>query len=275
MKNVFHNKNFVLVFLGALVSNIGSLFYSFAVGYWILDITNNNAVIQGIYLGVCGLTYVLFSLFGGVLTDKFNKVKIIYICDYLKAILIAVSAFIILFSNNNVTLNLIVLFSMGIMSNIIAAIFSPAANAIMPLIVEEEQLQQANSYKSVLSSIQAIIGLVLAGLLYSLLPITTLFFIIAICYLLSAISEMFIRYEYKPNENKLTFKSTFEDIKEGFQYINSKKALSVLLIIIIFINFFFSPITNNFISYFIKTDIASDPDYLFHNLIYFYFLQYI
>ena len=63
MQNVFHNKNFVLVFLGALVSNIGSLFYSFSVGYWILDITNNNAIIQGIYLGVCGLTFVLFSLF--------------------------------------------------------------------------------------------------------------------------------------------------------------------------------------------------------------------
>ena len=77
MQNVFHNKNFVLVFIGALVSNIGSLFYSFAVGYWILDITNNNAVIQGIYLGVCGLTFVLFSLFGGVLSDRFNKVKII------------------------------------------------------------------------------------------------------------------------------------------------------------------------------------------------------
>lgn len=267
MQNVFHNKNFVLVFLGALVSNIGSLFYSFAVGYWILDITNNNAVIQGIYLGACGLTFVLFSLFGGVLSDRFNKVKIIYICDYLKAILIALSSFIILFSNNNLTVNLIVLFSMGIISNIIAAMFSPAAHSILPLIVEKDQLQQANSYKSVLSSVQAILGLVLAGLLYSLLKITTLFFIIAICYLLSAISEMFIKYEYKPNENKLTLKSVFNDIKEGFQYINTKKALSTLLIIIIFINFFFSPIINNFISFFIKTDIATNPNYLFHSFI--------
>ena len=34
--------NFVLLFLGALVSNIGNIFCSFAISYWILDITNNN-----------------------------------------------------------------------------------------------------------------------------------------------------------------------------------------------------------------------------------------
>ena len=62
MQNVFRNKNFVLIFLGALVSNIVRLFYSFAVSYWILDITNNNAIIQGAYLGVCVITFVLFSL---------------------------------------------------------------------------------------------------------------------------------------------------------------------------------------------------------------------
>ena len=96
--------NFVIDYFNGYLDYIneldGSLFYSFSVGYWILDITNNNAVIQGIYLGVCGLTFVLFSLFGGVLSDRFNKVKIIYICDYLKAILIALSSFIIL-SNSN------------------------------------------------------------------------------------------------------------------------------------------------------------------------------
>ena len=48
--NVFKNKNFTLVFLGALVSNVGALFYSFAVSFYILKITDNNAFIQGLYL---------------------------------------------------------------------------------------------------------------------------------------------------------------------------------------------------------------------------------
>ena len=43
MENVFKNKNFVLSFFGGLVSNIGAIFYSFAVSFYILDITGNNA----------------------------------------------------------------------------------------------------------------------------------------------------------------------------------------------------------------------------------------
>ena len=247
MKNVFYNKNFVLIFLGALVSNIVNLFYSFAVGYWILEITNNNAIIQGVYLGVCGITFVLFSLFGGVLSDKFNKAKIMYICDYFKGILIIASTLLIMLSKNNVTICLVLLFIMGIIGNIIAAFFSPASSSILPLILQKEQLQQANSYMSVLNSLQAIVGMVLAGILYASLPITTIFLIVGICYLFSAISEMFIKYEHKQPENKLTIKEAFINIKDGFKYVKSNQALTVLLAIVVLCNFFLSPITSNFI----------------------------
>ena len=40
--NVFRNRNFRLVFLGALVSELGALLYSFAVGFYILEISGNN-----------------------------------------------------------------------------------------------------------------------------------------------------------------------------------------------------------------------------------------
>lgn len=44
-KNIFRNRNFTLVFLGALVSNVAALFYSFAVSFYILTLTDNNAFI--------------------------------------------------------------------------------------------------------------------------------------------------------------------------------------------------------------------------------------
>jgi Na+/melibiose symporter-like transporter len=83
-KNVFRNKNFTLTFLGALVSNVASLFYSFAISFYILEITGDNALIQGLYLAVSGATFCIVTLFGGVISDRFNKAKIMYLCDYLK-----------------------------------------------------------------------------------------------------------------------------------------------------------------------------------------------
>ena len=52
--NVFSLRNFRLVFFGALVSELGATLYSFAVSFYILEISGNNAFLQGLYLALCG-----------------------------------------------------------------------------------------------------------------------------------------------------------------------------------------------------------------------------
>ena len=257
-KNVFTNKNFTLTFLGALVSNIASLFYSFAVSFYILKITDNNALIQGLYLAVGGVTFGVVTLFGGVISDRFNKAKIMYICDYLKGIVIIGFTLFLMFVIKSNTGQVAALFVVAVISNAIAGIFTPASSALLPQIVEEESFQQAQSYFSILNSFQSIIGVILAGVLYTLIPINVLFFIVGGCYIISAISEMFIRYssEYEKHDEKLTMKIVFGDIKDGVKYLVSLKSILVVMICILFINFFFSPIFDNFIPYFIATDVA-------------------
>ena len=76
--NVFRNRNFRLVFLGALVSELGAILYSFAVSFYILEISGNNAFLQGLYLGLCGVAMLVFTPVGGVLGDRKNKAKIMY-----------------------------------------------------------------------------------------------------------------------------------------------------------------------------------------------------
>ena len=267
-KNVFRNKNFSLVFLGTLVSNIAALFYSFAVSFYILKITDNNALIQGLYLAVGGLTFCIVTLFGGVVADRFNKAKIMYICDYLKGAIIIGFTFLLMFVIKSTAWEVASLFIVTVLLNAIAGLFSPASGALLPQIVEEQQFQQAQSYFSILNSFQSIIGIVLAGILYTLIPIHILFFIVGGCYVLSAISEMFIKYtsKFEKRDEKLTFKAVLGDIKDGFKYLASIKALLVMLICILFINFFFTPIFDNFPPYFIATDVTGS-NYFFHDTI--------
>ena len=263
--NVFKNKNFTLVFLGALVSNVAALFYSFAVSFYILKITGNNALIQGLYLAVGGITFCAVTLFGGVVADRFDKAKIMYICDYLKGGIIIGFTFLLMFVIQSTEWKVAALFIVTVLLNAIAGLFSPASSALLPQIVEEHQFQQAQSYFSILNSFQSIVGVVLAGVLYTLIPMNVLFFIVGGCYILSAISEMFIKYssEYEKRNEKLTLKAVFGDIKDGFKYLKSIKALLVLMVCILFINFFFSPVFDNFPPYFIATDITG-TNYLFH-----------
>ena len=263
-KNVFSNKNFTLGFLGALVSNVGSLFYSFAVSFYILKITDNNALIQGLYLATGGVVFCIVTLFGGVISDRFNKAKIMYICDYLKGALIIIFTILLMTIITSVAAKVAALFVVTIIGNAIAGIFTPASNALLPQIVEEDMYQQAESYFSILNSFQSIVGIILAGVLYTLVPINILFLIVGVCYILSGFSEMFIKYEsnYEKRDEKLTMKAVFGDIKEGFKYVVSMKAILSLTLCVLFINFFFAPIFDNFAPYFIATDIANS-DYMF------------
>lgn len=261
-KNVFANKNFRLCFFGALVSELGATLYSFAVSFYILEISGNNALLQGFYLAVCAVMLLVFTPIGGVLGDRYNKAKIMYICDHIKGgIIIAGTILMIMLKKSDA--RVIVLFAIGILGNSVSGVFNPASGSIFPSIVDEDKLQQANSYFSVKSAAQNIIGIVLAGILYTSIPIIALFLIVGVCYILSGVSEMFIRYEHRPIEEKMSLKIVMSDMKEGLQYVNRQQAIKAMIIIIIFINFFITPVFSNFIPYFIRTDVVNAPSYLF------------
>ena len=265
-KNVFRYKNFTLAFLGALVSNLGSILYSFAVSFYILELTNNNAFIQGLYLATGGIVYVLITLFGGVISDRFHKGKIMFICDYAKGGMLIAFTLLLMLVIQDANAKVAVLFAIAVISNIIAAIFSPAASSLLPHIVPEKSFQQGQSYYSLMQSSLGILGVILAAVLYSALDIHVLFFIVGGCYVLSGVSEMFINYEYKKRENKLTVKQVFSDIGDGVKYIFGFKPLMFLMLGILFLNFFVSPLSSNFLPYFVKTDVASH-NYLFQDFI--------
>ena len=265
-KNVFKYPNFTLAFLGALVSNLGNILYTFAVSFYILALTGNNAFIQGLYLATGGIVYVAVTLFGGVISDRFHKGKIMFICDYAKGGMLIAFTLLLMLMIKDSNAKVAILFVIAIISNIIAAIFSPAAASLLPHIVPKNSFQQGQSYYSLMQSSLGIVGIILAAVLYSVLDIHILFFIVGGCYILSGVSEMFIKYHYQKAEDKLNVKRVFSDIGDGMKYIVTLKPLLFLMIGILLLNFFVSPLSANFLPYFVATDVASH-DYLFNSFL--------
>ena len=265
-KNVFSVRNYRLTFFGALVSGLGALLYSFAVSFYILEISSNNAFLQGLYLFVCGTVQLVFTLLGGVLGDRFNKGRIMAVCDYLKGGLILLTTLLMLLFKWNQA-HIVILFVFGVLGSAVSGVFEPASGALLPHIVEEVQLQQANAYFSARGAVQSIFGVVLAGILYAAIPVVPLFLIVGLCYIFSGVSEMFIRYEHRVPEERLTLSVALSDLGEGVRYLRSQKAIMTMMAAILFINFFFAPVSGNFIPFFVKTDIAQAPSYLFQRFL--------
>ena len=265
-ENVFRSRNFRLVFLGALVSELGATLYSFAVSFYILEISGNNAFLQGLYLALCGVAMLVCTLVGGVLGDRMSKAKIMYVCDYLKGgMILLATVLMLLFPAPDA--QLAILFALGILGNMVSGIFNPAAGALIPNIVREDQLQQANAYFSMKSALESILGIILAGILYAALPIHTLFFLVGACFIVSGISEMMIRYAFQPSAERLTLKLALRDMADGVNYLRTKKAILTMLAAVLFINFFIAPVMGNFLPFFIKTNLTEAPAYLLDHLL--------
>jgi len=265
-ENVFRNRNYRLVFFGALVSELGALLYSFAVSFYILQISGNNAFLQGLYLSLCGVALLLFTPVGGVLGDRFSKTKIMYLCDFCKGgTIILATVLMLLFPKADA--HIVILFVLGILGNVISGIFNPAAGALIPHIVKENQLQQANSYFAVKNAVEGIMGVVLAGVLYAAMPIHTLFFVVGACFIASAVSETMICCPCTQPADRLTVRTAVKDMGDGLKYLRTQKAILALLSAVVFINFFAAPITGNFIPYFVRTDLAGAVSYLLDHLL--------
>ena len=265
-ENVFRSRNYCLVFFGALVSELGALMYSFAVSFYILKISGNSAFLQGLYLALCGVALLLFTPVGGVLGDRFSKAKIMYLCDFAKGgTIILATVLMLLFPGADA--HIVILFVLGVTGNIISGIFNPASGALIPHIVKEDQLQQANSYFAIKNAVEGILGVVLAGILYAALPVHTLFFIVGATFLASGISETLIRCPHTPSPDRLTIRLALQDMGDGLKYLRTQKAILAMLGSVVFINFFFAPVASNFIPFFVRTDLAAAPSYLLDHVL--------
>jgi MFS family permease len=273
--NIFKNKNFNLLFMGVMVSNIAHVLFNFAISLYILRIAyeaygeEKAALIQAAYLAVSGIILLLFMPVGGVLADKLNKVRTMYITDYIRGITIGLVAFSVLFIDNSINM-LIILFVMNIILSINSSLFNPASGSLLRFIVKDEELQQASAYMQGSQNLQNIIGLILGGIVYATLGIFWIFVINAIGYTISAISEMFIRYDHKvhaSSDEDISIKTVISDMKTGMTYLYAQKAILATIIMALCINFFFSPIFSNAIPYFIEFGLGSEPTYLWDHVL--------
>jgi len=268
--NIFKNRNFNLLFAGVMVSNVAHVLFSFAISLYILRIANQAygeekaALIQAGYLATSGSILLLFMPIGGVLADKLNKVRTMYITDYIRGITIGlVSVGILLIDSSSVLL--ILLFVMNIILSINSSLFNPASGSLLRFIVKDEELQQASAYMQGSANLQNIIGLILGGIIFATLGIFWIFVINAIGYIVSAISEMFIRYDHKihaTSDEEISLKNVMIDMKSGMTYLFSQKAILATIVMALCINFFFSPIFSNAIPYFIEFGLGTEPTYL-------------
>jgi MFS family permease len=157
------NRNLRLLVLGQFISAIGDHFYLIAMPWLGLQITGSGFV-AGTLLAVASVPRSVFMLLGGAITDRYSAKTLLILSNGLQAVLMVVLGSIILIP----LIQLWLLYVLVFLSGFIDAFGLPAFNALLPRIVDEDELESGNIYLQGANMASGVVGPALAGLLISL-----------------------------------------------------------------------------------------------------------
>lgn len=243
--SVFRNKNFMLLFIGKLVSQFGDAIYNMAVGWYILTITSSAAQMS-IYMALGTIVYIVMGPVGGVIADRMDRKKLIIWMDLIRGIAVGAGGVLMYFNLESIY----IFYVISIILSICGAIFVPASNAMIPLLVNDKQLTKANSMGSSVGSMSSIIGLITGGVLYAALGIRAIFLMNAISYIFSGIASIFISMPSVKLLDKINEKKhMFKELTESYSFMKSQKGLFLLMWFATIINFILVPLMAVYLPY--------------------------
>ena len=226
------NRNLALLLTGQLVSQIGDKFHMLAVAFLVLK-TSGSPAKMGLVLFCSIFPGMLLGVISGSFLDRYSRKRIIVAADIIRGGIVAIIGMLFYFD----FLTFPALLAAQLLISACTAFFDPAIPAIIPQIVEWEQLPRANSQTQFVSGISAIIGPVLGGLTVAWVGYLPVFIFNAASYLFSAGFESFIRIPRIETAASGTTK-IITDIHEGCRYIYRHYRLMVILGMVGVIHFF-------------------------------------
>ncbi|MBI1378013.1 MAG: MFS transporter [Frankiales bacterium] len=158
-------RNYRLYFSGQVLSNAGTWMQRVAQDWLVLDLSGSSGVALGITTGLQFLPYLLFSLWGGTLADRFDRRRLLLTTQAAMGALAVVLGVITLRGNATVELVYLLAFLLGVAS----AIDNPARQAFVNEIVGPDSLHNAISLNSASFNLARLAGPALAGLLVALI----------------------------------------------------------------------------------------------------------
>ena len=236
MNQKLFSKDFTLVVIGQIISLFGNATIRFALPLYLLNLTGSSAL-YGTVTACAFIPAILLSPIGGIVADRVNKRNVMVILDFFTAAIIL--AFSLLMNG----VNLILLLTVTLMLLYgIAGAYQPSVQASIPALVTQENFMAANSIINTISSFASLIGPVLGGVLYSAYGMKPILWICMICFILSAVMEIFIKIPFqKQTSDGGILKTAKTDFAESICFIRKEKpVVGKVLLVICGINLFMS-----------------------------------
>ncbi|SHJ08360.1 Major Facilitator Superfamily protein [Clostridium cavendishii DSM 21758] len=233
IKKIYEFKNFLLLWLGQSLSQMGSGMTSFALILWAYQ-KQGTAMSVALLSVFSYLPYVLVSIFAGALIDKFNKKRILLICNSVAAICLLCVFYLMSFGMLKVWYLYIINFILGSAD----AFEVPVTKATITLMVKEEYYTTVSGLRSLSNSIISVFSPVLATTLVVAVGFKVIFTIDFISFVIAFLNLlMLVKIPREYNEEKNEETNILNESLQGFIYLKKNKGFLYLIIYMAVINF--------------------------------------
>ena len=210
------HRDFRLLWTGMCISLLGDGVFLVAMAWQVYELSNAPAALAVVGIAMTVPTIVLL-LVGGVISDRMERRRVMVAADCVRAAAGGTLAVLALTGALELwhVVGIVAVYGAG------AAFFGPSFDAIVPEVLPEQELPQANSLDQFVRPIALrMIGPALGGLLIELVGTGAAFALDAGSFVLSAVAILAISsHRRQPAE---TAGSMVADIREGLGFVRSK-----------------------------------------------------
>jgi predicted MFS family arabinose efflux permease len=219
----FQYRDFRLMWFGACTSSIGTWMQIVAQG-WLIYRLSHSAFLLALDQFLGGIPIFLFSLIGGVVADRIERRKILLVSQYMQ--MTSAALLTILVASGLVHVWQILCLSF--ISGFAQAFGGPAYQALIPTLVDREDMPNAIALNSIQFNLAVTIGPALAGQALAKLGEKWCFGLNALSFLAPVISLSIITTRFLPGN---TTESIFSSLKQGIKFVRKQNSMEALIVL--------------------------------------------
>jgi predicted MFS family arabinose efflux permease len=219
----FQYRDFRLMWFGACTSSIGTWMQIVAQS-WLVYRLSHSAFLLALDQFLGGIPIFLFSLIGGVVADRVERRKILLASQYVQMTTAALLTILVATG----VVHVWHILCLSFVSGLAQAFGGPAYQALIPTLVEKEDMPNAIALNSIQFNVAVMVGPALAGQALARLGEKWCFGLNALSFLAPILSLSIIRARFLPLK---TTESMFLSLKQGIQFVRKQHAMEALIIL--------------------------------------------
>ncbi len=247
----FQYRDFRLMWIGACTSSIGTWMQIVAQG-WLIYRLSHSSYLLGLDQFLAGLPIFLFSLIGGVVADRIERRKILLVSQYIQMASAGILTLL-------VTLGIVQVWeilTLSFVSGLAQAFGGPAYSALIPTLVDREDMPNAIALNSIQFNLAVTVGPALAGITLAKLGEKWCFGLNAVSFLAPIITLSIISARFLPEKSKDTI---FGSLKQGIRFVRQQGSMEALIVLAFFMTFLSMPM-RTYIPVFVKDIFHRGPE---------------